>query len=669
MRTGLLTFLFLTVLVSNKFDNLFVDARATSINVNDPGGSDLMVHKFETVPNVLGWPTDGDTPIEVISDVPVSVLRYNDDDYLEGGEPIRPGDIYIVVKSSCGEDDGDDQGSAVDVDIQYEESKRVNIEWEDENSYTSRISISTVIKSNNIPSSESMDFLDPSSFFAEFSYTSGWCSGRSGGLAAAGRRERVISVLATIMLSTSLALGVLLDNNGRGRGWRFFVISLFAVIAIITTAAHAASTGDGVVAEGPGRNLQEVDGQQPSCVVNVDILLNGCRRESWRGDGNSTLVDLEVSAPAVRVVDIEISDQKDFDDPKDECTTNYEAMLNFPTTKTNVTTTTSVNETSATPVAVKSIGGFVCARAVEGRPFVDSKGHQLQARLVSSNGESTGKQEKASWSIHSSEVSIDRDQTLGKEWANRALGEHASVPAFAAFTVALMSNGAPPSLVQDSLTAAMDEVRHAKTSFEIASLLLGHAVEPGPLPPSTHHFGSNLTALALATAQEGCIDETLSALVAGYEVDTRIDNNERIGDETKLLLKEKSRTIALEETRHSALAWRTVQWVCSIDEDACSAVKEQIFTPDILDSAFHRRFDVLRKESHSDDASLTIAEQSWKIVHDGLIPFVLSGDHKASMSKGASVQRSLDGTSASESSLSSSFLEEMAQSIIQNTLA
>ena len=51
---------------------------------------------------------------------------------------------------------------------------------------------------------------------------------------------------------------------------------------------------------------------------------------------------------------------------------------------------------------------------------------------------------------------------MGNEWAHRALGEHASVPAFAAFTVALMSNNAPPSLIQGALTAAMERERSTR---------------------------------------------------------------------------------------------------------------------------------------------------------------------------------------------------------------
>jgi hypothetical protein len=79
----------------------------------------------------------------------------------------------------------------------------------------------------------------------------------------------------------------------------------------------------------------------------------------------------------------------------------------------------------------------------------------------------------------------DTDETsLGSEWARRAVGEHASIASFAAFTIALMSNQAPPDLIRDSLLAALDELGHAKTAFEMAYLLTGRHMAPGALAPS-----------------------------------------------------------------------------------------------------------------------------------------------------------------------------------------
>merc|ERR1712127_1071498 len=108
---------------------------------------------------------------------------------------------------------------------------------------------------------------------------------------------------------------------------------------------------------------------------------------------------------------------------------------------------------------------------------------------------------------------------LGEDWTQRALGEHASVASFSAFSIALMTNSAPSDLVDDALKAGLDEVRHARVSFDIASRLTGKEVGPGPLPPSNHQFEHDLEALAFAVAREGCVDETLSAIAAAVEVE------------------------------------------------------------------------------------------------------------------------------------------------------
>ena len=88
----------------------------------DEGGSNDIVKCFTKVPNVLGWvDSSNDPPILVDSNVPVSILRYNDNIYLDGGQPIFKEDMYIVVKKQgggCSEDDGNTDNDEF-VEIQY----------------------------------------------------------------------------------------------------------------------------------------------------------------------------------------------------------------------------------------------------------------------------------------------------------------------------------------------------------------------------------------------------------------------------------------------------------------------------------------------------------------------------------------------------------------------
>uniref|UniRef100_A0A7S2P940 Ferritin-like domain-containing protein n=1 Tax=Skeletonema marinoi TaxID=267567 RepID=A0A7S2P940_9STRA len=198
-----------------------------------------------------------------------------------------------------------------------------------------------------------------------------------------------------------------------------------------------------------------------------------------------------------------------------------------------------------------------------------------------------------------SDSSIINEQSLGHEWTRSALGEHASIASFAAFSIALMTNGAPSNLVQDALKAALDEVRHARTSFAIASKLRGQHIVPGSLPESKHEFGHDLKALAIAVAKEGCIDETLSALDAaykaeliGYALETELESTEYSGidKDTLVWIQKELNMIAMDESRHSSLAWRTLNWICNVDSEACDEVKTNILNDDKLEQAFHHRF-------------------------------------------------------------------------------
>lgn len=209
---------------------------------------------------------------------------------------------------------------------------------------------------------------------------------------------------------------------------------------------------------------------------------------------------------------------------------------------------------------------------------------------------------EASTAPASSIENITNLSDLGEKWTNSALGEHASVASFAAFSIALMTNNAPSNLIEDSLKAALDEVRHARISFDIASKLMGKQVSPGPLPQSSLEFNHDMTTLVVSVAKEGCVDETLSALAAAAEVeliDEVLDKGaeesskyDGISRDLLVWIRNELRTIAIDESNHSALAWRTLNWVCAVDAMACDAAKQQVLDETKLVMAFQRRFDV-----------------------------------------------------------------------------
>lgn len=197
---------------------------------------------------------------------------------------------------------------------------------------------------------------------------------------------------------------------------------------------------------------------------------------------------------------------------------------------------------------------------------------------------------------------------LGEDWTHRALGEHASVASFSAFSIALMTNKAPSDLVDAALKAGLDEIRHAKISFDIASKLTGKDVGPGPLPESKLEFAHDLKSLALALAREGCLDETLSAFVAAVEVDHiaevlagKVQDSpySNVDPELLVFIKNELANIAMDESNHSVLAWRTLNWVCSLDKAACDAVHNDVFDETALESRFYQRADASFGETAS----------------------------------------------------------------------
>ncbi|KAL3808109.1 hypothetical protein ACHAXA_001015 [Cyclostephanos tholiformis] len=342
-----------------------------------------------------------------------------------------------------------------------------------------------------------------------------------------------------------------------------------------------------------------------TCTYNVEILLSGC----YAG----TSAQVEASAPKTRVINsvMEIIDTETvavYETYSFEGTQFYgkefkhTATLVFPDDQEQL-----IDAAGDIFVSVPPLDEGTCIPVVVGRPFIDTNGHSIVASSISANVCS----ETSSWlgdtsvsvlegELMASAVNMTDHLSLGGSWARNALGEHASVASFAAFSIALMTNHAPSDLVEDSLKAALDEVRHAKTSFAIASKLSGKNVTPGPLPPSNHQFTGDLTSLAMSVAKEGCVDETLSALAAAADVETIDEVLEKgaaigtkyygIGRELLVWIRDELRIISMDESNHSALAWRTLDWVCRVDAKACDAAKQSVLDENMLVESFHRRF-------------------------------------------------------------------------------
>jgi hypothetical protein len=140
---------------------------------------------------------------------------------------------------------------------------------------------------------------------------------------------------------------------------------------------------------------------------------------------------------------------------------------------------------------------------------------------------------------------------LSAHWARIGLMEHASVAAFARFTLHLLAVGAPPDLVMASQRAMGDETEHARLAFALASAYAGRDIGPGPLPIDGSLEDFDVGSMLATLVREGCIGETLAAVEA-------VDALECAEDSAIRTVLER---IAADETRHAELAWRALAWL------------------------------------------------------------------------------------------------------------
>lgn len=135
-------------------------------------------------------------------------------------------------------------------------------------------------------------------------------------------------------------------------------------------------------------------------------------------------------------------------------------------------------------------------------------------------------------------------------WLGVARMEHASVASFARFVNELMGFGAPPDLLADALAAAADEVRHAEQTFAIASAYAGEPIGPGALRVDDLSPTRDPELFITRLIVEGCVGETLGVAELLALLDEDLDP----------VLRPRLEQIAADETRHAALAWRTMRW-------------------------------------------------------------------------------------------------------------
>jgi hypothetical protein len=169
---------------------------------------------------------------------------------------------------------------------------------------------------------------------------------------------------------------------------------------------------------------------------------------------------------------------------------------------------------------------------------------------------------------------------LADAWEHTAKMEHASVAAFARFSLQLLALGAPPELVERTHRALADETKHARAAFALASAYRGNPVGPGRLAVDGALDAScDLASVVRLVVREGCVGETVAAVEAA-------EAEARAGDP---VVRRVLGAIASDESEHAELAWRFVAWALEAFGDEArgvvaeelSLVKAELATPHV----------------------------------------------------------------------------------------
>ena len=139
---------------------------------------------------------------------------------------------------------------------------------------------------------------------------------------------------------------------------------------------------------------------------------------------------------------------------------------------------------------------------------------------------------------------------LARAWLADALAEHASVAAFARLALDLLALGAPPELIAAAQLASLDEIEHARVCFSLASSYGAVPYGPGTLALGDLRGARDSSELVARTIAEGCVGETIAALVVAEQA-----RNAQDPELCRALTR-----IAADEAQHAELAWQLVRW-------------------------------------------------------------------------------------------------------------
>jgi hypothetical protein len=243
------------------------------------------------------------------------------------------------------------------------------------------------------------------------------------------------------------------------------------------------------------------------------------------------------------------------------------------TSRDKCVTTTDCAEAQTCSIDDSSRGARYCAKNIWvcGRPFLVD-GAARRADVAERADWYPALQRSAARALAAPLVDdAELRAAVARGWLDQALMEHASVAAFARFSLQLLSLGAPADLLQECARALEDEIGHARDCFALARRHGERDLGPAALPLGGALDGQDLRAIVLGTIAEGCIGESLAALEAA-------EARAHCTDAPASAVLER---IAADETRHAQLAWRFVAWAletgpASLREDVREAFAREL---------------------------------------------------------------------------------------------
>ena len=151
----------------------------------------------------------------------------------------------------------------------------------------------------------------------------------------------------------------------------------------------------------------------------------------------------------------------------------------------------------------------------------------------------------------------DFQRALAQVYREEAGAEHASIAAFSHLSLQLLALGAPPALLNSTHQAALDEIRHARAFFALASAYSKTPVGAGLFPqallaPSAWPTdrAAQLVRLAQESVLDGCLGEGVAAALLAEGSRCAADPG----------LSALLASVAADEQRHTELAWDIVTW-------------------------------------------------------------------------------------------------------------